>query len=243
MGDPRTLEHALARSAVYSALALAFGPPGTEVAVRLASADGAAALQEAFLALEAPTLAGTAAALAGLAVSADRYQSLFGHTARGEAPPYETEYGADALFSQPRELSDIGGFLAAFGLQLDHASHERVDHIRCECEFMGFLARKEAFALEQDDAAMVAATRKGERLFLRDHLGRFASAFGERLWRADSAGFYGALGKLLRAFSEHECQRLGLAPGDRTLALRPLAEEDTAPVTCGGAGCDAGGCP
>ena len=72
--------------------------------------------------------------------------------ARGEDPgppeavAFETEYGAGAAFRQPQELADIAGTCLAFDLEPPEGGDERVDHAACECEFMGFLARKEAFA-------------------------------------------------------------------------------------------------
>jgi TorA maturation chaperone TorD len=74
------------------------------------------------------------------------HRRLFGHTVRGEVPAYETEYGDEALFQQPQELSDLGGFMQAFGLKLRPDAHERIDHVSCECEFLAFLGYKEAFA-------------------------------------------------------------------------------------------------
>ena len=107
------------------------------------------------------------------------YQRLFGHTARGAVSPYETEYGNESLFQQPQEMGDLAGFYRAFGLRLNVAERERLDHISCECEFMLFLALKEAYALEHADTAMGEETSKAVRLFLRDHLGRFGPTFAK----------------------------------------------------------------
>jgi len=221
------VEEALSRSAVYFAFALGFGSPDGEVAGRLAGAEGWRNLGALLgsLGLEAPA-AGRCDCLL------PRYQELFGHTVRSRVPPYETEYGGrDNLFSQAREVADVGGFLAALGLSPDPARHERADHVQCECELMAFLARKEAWALEQGDEEMLAATRAVERLFLRDHLGRFAPAFGRRLSREDGEGFYGALGQALQRFVEHDCARLGVAAGGEELGLR-LPVVDEAPMAC-----------
>ncbi|MAG31672.1 MAG: hypothetical protein CL908_12360 [Deltaproteobacteria bacterium] len=238
-----TRDEALARSAVFSALALAFGPPGPEVQEKLGSDVGSRALSEALCAMGAPALADLAGTLAGSMVDERAYRRLFGHTARGAVPPYETEYGRQALFQQPRELSDIAGFFAAFGLVLDPSRHERPDHVRCECEFLGFLARKEAFALERDDCEMLGEVRKAQRLFLRDHLGAFAPALGEGLRKSDGGGFYGIAGQLLKALCEHECRRADVAPGPETLELRELTSQDTSSISCSEAeGCDAGEC-
>jgi DMSO reductase family type II enzyme chaperone len=228
---------ALCRSALYSALALGFDRPGKELGRVLLSREGARALAGllADCALPQTRLPARLEQLAGTVPDLELYTGLFGHTARGALSPYETEYGGETLFQQPQELGDLAGFLAAFGLRMAEGQHERVDHVRCECELMAFLARKEAHAHETCDAAMLAETRKAERLFLRDHLGRFAPAFGERLHRADPDGFYGLLGELLRLFVEAECRREAIEPGPEGLGLRLGLADDGAPMLCGGA--------
>jgi hypothetical protein len=109
---------------------------------------------------------------------------------------------------------------------------------------MAFLARKEAFALDRGDGDMLEQTRNAARLFLRDHLGRFAPALGEQLRRHDPDGFYGALGAVLASFVTGECGRAGVPAGPEGLGLRLEAPEDQAPMLCGSAAlCGAGGCP
>jgi DMSO reductase family type II enzyme chaperone len=228
------VEIALARSALYEALALGFRAPGPETVARLASAEGAAGLADAAEAL-APALVPHVRRLAReetLAALAAAHGRLFGHTVRGAAPAYETEYGGDDLFQQPQEMADVAGFYAAFGLTLAPGRGERPDHLSCECEFLMFLARKEAVALERGDGAMLAATRRATRLFLRDHLGRFVPALAARVARADRDGFYGRLGALADAFVRHECEAAGVEPGPSALGLRaPIT--DRVPMACG----------
>jgi TorA maturation chaperone TorD len=153
-------------------------------------------------------------------------------------PPYETEYGAEALFQQPYEISDLMGFYCAFGLRFNAEERERPDHVSCECEFLSFLALKEAYALSHEENSMLEQTRKANRLFLRDHLGRFAPAFAQRLTREDQEGFYGALGNLCTRFIAGECARLGVPVGSQNLDLRP-ASDDRVPMACG----ETGECP
>ena len=165
------------------------------------------------------------------------FDHLFGHTARGKIPPYETEYGAEALFQQPQEMGDLMGFYGAFGLTLNAQEHERPDHISCECEFVSFLALKEAYALEQEDTAVLEITRGATRLFLRDHLGRFAPAFATKLKQQGGAGFYGALGGLCYGLVTADCARFAVPYGPQSLSLRP-ATDDRVPMACGsGAAC------
>ncbi len=241
---PSECGRTLARCAVYVALGLGFAPPERgEVRDRLASREGSEALAEAFAAAGMSELAGAARQLSARPPDTDTYRRLFGHTARGAVPPYGAEYGSDTLFQQPQRLADLAGFYAAFGMRVDPVEHERVDHVRCQLEFLAFLARKEAYEIEHQVAPEARQRtaeddwrdeiRKAERLFLREHLGRFAPAFGERLRREDPDGFYGVLGGLLRGFVEAECRRLGAAAGPDNLVLRPN-EDDGAPMLCGG---------
>jgi DMSO reductase family type II enzyme chaperone len=166
------------------------------------------------------------------------YDRLFGHTARGAVPPYETEYGEDSPFLPQREMSDLAAFYRAFGLALRPDARERPDHLACQCEFMLVLARKEALAEETRDAAMAETTRRAARLFLRDHPGRWAPAFGRKLAREDRGGFHGALGELCALFVAAECRRAGVPAGPALLRLRS-AETGDAPMACG----TAEGCP
>lgn len=230
---------ALCRSALWEALALGFSPPTAETVTRLASDEGARALADAAALLDADGGTDLASRVLRLATTRkgrlgdlqDSFPRLFGYTARGAVPPYETEYGEDSLFLPAQEMSDLAAFSRAFGLALNTEAHERIDHISCECEFLLVLGRKEAYALERDDPAMLDATRRAARLFLRDHFGRWAPAFGRKLAREDRDGFYGALGDLCHVFVTGECTRLGVASGPEFLRLRtPLAAD--APMAC-----------
>ncbi|HXG51311.1 MAG TPA: molecular chaperone TorD family protein [candidate division Zixibacteria bacterium] len=236
------IDLALGRAVLYSALALGFRPPDDEMRARLCSAEGSAVLAGAAERLDqSGNLAAAARALAAVDSGRDRlvesYHRLFGHTARGAVSPYETEYGSEALFQQPQEMGDLMGFYRAFGLALNAAEHERPDHISCECEFASFLALKEAHALESGDAPMLEETRKAARLFLRDHLGRFAPAFAAKLRQQDAA-FYGALADLCERLVTADCSRAGVPHGPRSLSLRPVGD-DGIPMACGATECPA----
>ncbi len=242
---------ALCRSVLYQALSLGFRPPTGESLRRLGSTESAAALAEAAAILDAGqrTMLGTRAlALTSghewgdAAARHETFDGLFGHTGRPTVPPYETEYGDDTLFERPQELSDLAGFLRAFGLKIGSATRERIDHVSCELEFLAFLARKEAHAIETGDREMADETRKATRLFLRDHLGRFLPSFAHRVRRADPDGFYGQLAGLCLELVKTECVRFAVPAGPGLLRLRePI--DDQAPMACGSAGdCAPGPC-
>ena len=236
-----TADLALARGIVYAALALGFRPPGEETIERLvdenavdALADAAQRLDDGAALAERVRALGRHATLDDLAAA---HRRLFGHTARGDVPAYETEYGAEALFQQPQELGDLAAFAAAFGLVLRRDAHERIDHVSCECELASFFAWKEAYAISAGDEEMRRLTARATVLLLRDHLARFAPVFARRLARADGDGFYAALGRLLLAVVESDCRRLGVAMGAETLGLRPDPALCAAPMGCDAASC------
>jgi DMSO reductase family type II enzyme chaperone len=236
---------AYSRAALYSALALGFQEPDEQILSRLLADESRSALvSAAFTSYPegAPDLVSVIESLplaeqTSAPALAAKHRVLFGHTARGGVPPYETEYGNEALFQQPQSLGDLMGFYHAFGLKPKAELHERPDHVSCECEFLLFLALKEALALEQNHREMLDETRRAEKLFLRDHLGRFFSTFAARLGREDPTGFYGKLAELGRAFIAAECARFQVASGPANLGLRP-ADDSRVPMACGnGAEC------
>jgi putative dimethyl sulfoxide reductase chaperone len=234
------IDRAYCRAVVYSGLAIGFQAPTEKTLSRLLAENSRASLSGAAATLYPsckPDLVSLIEALPSgdndyTTMLSSRYRGLFGHTARGPIPPYETEYGNEALFQQPQELGDLMGFYHAFGLTLKQGQRERADHVSCECEFLMFLALKEAYALEHDNREMLVEIRKAEKLFLRDHLARFLPTFAAKLDREDPSGFYGLLAALCLRFVAAECARLQVACGAANLGLRP-ADDSRAPMACG----------
>jgi TorA maturation chaperone TorD len=244
-GAEVALDEALARAVLYHALSASLRRLAAEERQRLFSPAGRAALTGAAALLDAdrpsaeavrPLLEEWAALSAAVREAVtETHERLFGHS-RGLVCAFETEYGPEGGFEQPQTLADIAGSYRAFGLMACASQDERVDHVACECEFLEFLARKEAYTLGLgllgDELAIVRAAERG---FLREHLGRFGRAFASRLLKEDSTGFFGALGAVLFAFLTQECRRFGVTPGRPVLALRPPTLDD-APLACGSAG-------
>lgn len=240
------IDLALARGVLYHAVVLGLRPQGHDPAGSLVSPDGQSAIRSAAVLVDVGSAPGesvlpaveTLSARAATAGRLDAHARLFGHS-RGLVCPFETEYGAGGAFRQPQELADLAGTYRAFGLEPARGGDERVDHAACECEFMGFLARKEAFVLDslrrgenEEVHDSLATIRDAARGFLRDHLGRFGRAFASLLMKEDADGFHGALGDVLFRFLTRECHHLGLPPGPPTLEVRPPEGDDT-PMTCG----------
>jgi TorA maturation chaperone TorD len=252
----RICEEALARSVCYGILARALHPPSEELFRELQSEQTQDALLYAASILggllppeqATPEHATTENLSVNLparvaawlrtfpSVSLDRLREIhgraFGHTARGSVCPYETEYGAEGLFQQPRQLASITGFYRAFGLKPRETERERADHVSCELEFMGFLSRKEAYAIQCGEEGLLQETRRAIVLFLRDHVALFGRAFARLLAEHDPKGYFGNLGDVLFDFLTLECHRLGIQPGPPVLRLRS-SEEDSVPMACG----------
>lgn len=238
--DSGRVDELLARAVLCRALRIGLDQPGTETHRAFFTTDGLTTLQRA-----AEQLVGTATSSMSDCLSriASRrppkvedlqhvYDRLFGHTLRSQVCPYECEYGEPGVFRQAQELADLGGFYAAFALQIRAAKHQRHDHIACELEFLQFLCHKELWAIDNQDREMQEVTAEAARRFLQKHLARFGPAFAAGLQNADPAGFYGELGALLHLFLMTLCRRAGVSIGPRNLTLRPV-EPDRAPMACG----------
>lgn len=153
----------------------------------------------------------------------DAYLDAVGHAARGSCPINEIEYGdlrADPLF-QPHRLADLGAFYRAFGLELGADADERQDHLSVELEFMAVLTAQQAQAVGnpgRDEGLKVGLD--AQRMFLREHLGRWVPTFSRRLHRAVGDGPLGLLALFLVAFIQEEGERLAVPLGGEDLVLR-----------------------
>jgi TorA maturation chaperone TorD len=182
-----------------------------------------------------------------------QHELTFGHAVQGTAPPYELEYGEEHSHRQPQELSDIAAFYAAFGLRIAASSHERVDHIGTECEFLHYLLYKQACAADEDADEQARVCEEAGRRFLADHLGQWGPAFALRLPRvagdppprppglalgrpervpslprdeSKDDGWLRIAGALLLEWLSQECTRMDVPLGSCDLPLRSPKEQD-----------------
>ena len=155
-----------------------------------------------------------------------QHELTFGHAVQGAAPPYELEYGEEHSHRQPQELSDIAAFYTAFGLRSAANSHERVDHIGTECEFLHYLLYKQACGADGDADEQVRVCEEAGRRFLADHLGRWGPAFALRLTRVAGDEWLGIVGELLLEWLSQECARMDVPLGSCDLPLRSPKEQD-----------------
>lgn len=228
------IDRALARAVVARFLARALAPADAAPAGSASPAELAALARAARLLEEGngKPLSRAVEVLAAGSPPPGPRAPLFGHTLRGTVCPYESEYGRRDVLQQAHELADLAGFYRAFGLQPAARRRERPDHVACELEFLDFLCRKEAYALEVDDGEMLEATRQAIGKFLRQHLGRFGRAFATSLRTADRDGYYGAVADLCGSFLALAGEPFGVPLGPPLLELRPHREE-AVPMGCG----------
>lgn len=234
------IETLLARSAFYEGLSMILRRPDAktskwlamqehrrlpELAERLAKGNGP--LREA-----AKRLAGELDS-APVAQWLEEHRRIFGHSVQGMAPPYELEYGEEHEHRQPQELGDIAAFYQAFGLRTAAASHERVDHIVTECEFMQILLYKQACAIDEEVVEGAEVCEAAARQFLKDHIGRWGPAFASRLSRAAPDGALRAVADATFEWLLQDCAQTGVPAGAGHLPLRLPKEADDA----GCAGC------
>lgn len=220
-------EAAVARSGMYRLLAeaLAYPQPAPAEAIRsgefhreLATYaaylppqpnENAALRQRCIDALRALDASHGAVTVDGLG---DDYGYIFGHALSRDCPPYETEYAGAHIFMQSQELADVGGFYAAYGLAIDTDSHERLDHISPELEFMHVLCEREAYALNNDRDEQAEACAQTQGQFIEDHLGRWGPYFAQLLAKRGAETVYGHVAPILEWFLAWETEYLDATP-------------------------------
>lgn len=152
------------------------------------------------------------------------YASLFEPHGGLAVSPYEGEHTKltpQHALSQTYELADVCGFYNAFGLVPSDTAHERGDHIAIQLEFMHLLATKEAYAIEQKESEHREIVEDAQRLFLKEHLGRWTTTFANKIKKSGRSAFYSALSELLASWIELDTLALGQA--DDVLA-QPFAQ-------------------
>ncbi len=206
-------QRALARSALYCLLSQALAYPDEEAVATLQGIDLPQAWQATAL---LPALASFVSALGEhLAASSPNdlqaeHRRVFSHVTSPDCPPCETFYTSRHVFQETQDLSDVGGFYRAFGLEM--AGQERLDHISVELEFMHFLAYKEAYALMHHGPAKARLCQEAQRKFMQDHLGRWGLQFARRLAQEAGGGYYGHVASLTEAFLTFDIDFLRVKP-------------------------------
>ncbi len=241
VSDTRSIEELLARSAVYRALSFLLRHPDADTVKWLAMREHHRLPEIVEMLTKArngqlhEAVRRLAAALDSASVSewTREHEHIFGHSVQSAAPPYELEYGEEHSHRQPQELGDIAAFYQAFGLRVASTSHERVDHIVTECEFLHYLLYKQACALDEETDEHADVCSEAARQFLADHLGRWGPAFARRLSQVAGEGLLGMVAEVTLAWLVQDCARIQVAAGPRDLPLRfPKERDETGCAAC-----------
>lgn len=151
---------------------------------------------------------------------------VFTHIENPDCPAHESAFCPGDVFRRADVIADIAAFYCAQGLKVGGAERERADHIATELEFVSFLARKEAYAIEHLGPDRAAECRRFQELFLRDHLACWAPGLAERIQLLADHPFYRAIAALLGEWIKAECEWLGVEPSDERHDPQPLPEPD-----------------
>lgn len=137
------------------------------------------------------------------------YIDLFTLATSPDCPSYESAYVCTDMGQQTTIMADVAGFYRAFGLEIGQG--QRPDDISLELEFMGFLCRKEAYALEHMGKPRVLQARRTQRVFVSEHLGQWAETLGHGITStAGASRAYTLLGATLAGWMERERGRIGM---------------------------------
>lgn len=233
MGAPSRQDEALARSGVYAFLSGSLAYPSP--AVRSDLADVVLPFVTTVRTGDRVVDTTLAEAIAAHDVSVDELQAAHGrqftHIESQDCPPYETAFGSRDVFAQSDTMADVAGFYRAHGLQVGGRERERPDHITTELEFMAFLARKEAVAIDRLGPDEQELCERTQVLFLRDHLGCWGPGFGRRLELVAVHPFFAAAGRLLGAWLGADMERLEVEPARVLDEPEPFLPPDDG--TCG----------
>ncbi len=154
------------------------------------------------------------------------HSRLFTHIENQDCPVHESAFAPGDVFRRADVMADIAAFYTAHGLQTGGVERERIDNIATELEFMSFLARKEAYAIQHLGVDEREECRRSQQGFLRDHLACWATGFASRVQLLADHRFFEAICALLAAWIEAEKGYLEVeAAADRS-EPQPLPEPD-----------------
>lgn len=151
---------------------------------------------------------------------------IFTHIENQDCPSHESAYCPGDVFRRADVMADVAAFYEAHGLRVGGRRRERVDHVTTELEFMSFLARKEAYAIENLGPEEVDECRRSQDHFLRDHVGCWVPGFAARLQIIADDPFYAGIGSLLSAWIETDLDWRGIEPAARLKEPQPLPPPD-----------------
>ena len=140
---------------------------------------------------------------AGVALVLD-FTQLF-HGPRGHHPPYESVQASGDEGELNGDITQaVRRFYVSAGLLFDDEYRELPDHLSVELAFMAELAEREAAARKEGDIASAKRRVREQCAFLKKHLGRWATVFGQLVANNAESVFYREFARLLTEFIDAE---------------------------------------
>jgi TorA maturation chaperone TorD len=167
----------LERAANWRMASLLFSEPRADCAAEL---TGLATL------VSEPARAGAAGLAADTAFRSDDYYSALGP---GGCAATESAYDRAAIANRGPLIADVAAFYEAFAYPPRLTSDLAPDHVAVELDFLGFLALKVAFALDQNRQEESVVGRAAYREFLEAHPGFWIDQLVARLESEGHAPF------------------------------------------------------
>ncbi len=202
----------LLRQGVYELLALTFRRPTSQQLATVTAEEAVALMRAAIDLLPHPLSAAIRLHLGrflaqvetkGLSAMAEElsleYCRLFIGPYALPCPPYGSVYLDGGQVMGPSAVDVLSRYRRA-GLRTARGWAEPPDHIALELEFMARLAARFSTATEGRQDGEARHLLGLQREFLRDHLGRWGTAFADRLARAASCHLYHFLAAFLPAW-------------------------------------------
>ena len=226
------VNESLTRSRIYALLATGFSYPESHFYQQLKNNKFFVELGEnlKLLNLAVPQFQSDYISSLSLGKLQEEYVPLF--NLNSVCQPYETEYTSPHVFSKTQTLADISGFYQAFGLEISSEQKERVDFIGTQLEFMGYLCFKATHALENKNDSNYDICFEAQKKFLKDHLGKWAKFFVQKLLAHTENLFYKTLAQVLLSFLDYEIHCLDLRVEGIAPPLMNSSEPSTQGLSC-----------
>lgn len=151
----------------------------------------------------------------------------------GRVAPYEGSHVLGTSGGITPRLADIAGFYRAFNLR---TSRERPDHVVAELEFLAVALLVHAERIEAGDAEGEAVVHDAIRTFVRDHAGRWMTAWAARVGAIDELQPWAMVARTAATLVAAEAAARKVVPLRDGLALvadAGLADDEEALLECG----------
>lgn len=151
----------------------------------------------------------------------------------GRVAPYEGSHVASSAGGVTPRLADVAGFYRAFNMKV---RSERPDHVVAQLEFLAVALLVEAEQIEADDTDGAEVATQAIRKFVRDHVGRWVTAWAGRVAAIDELQPWAGVARLAAELLAAEAAARNVVPLTDTLMLvadAGLADPLEADLECG----------